>query len=233
MSQPVSAQLRGSDLGLITPSLPQWQPVQEQFEGSNGLIPPSLLQPQLQAPVPQPVSAQIGGSLNSGLVPSLSQWQPVPVQFRGSASGLIPPPPSQLQAPVSQPVSAPIGGSLSSGLIPSSLPQWQPVAAQSGSSNLGLTPPSLPQLCYSHPILSHSTLLFHCFSSISLYSLFTYFSFTLLRPHAPLSLTRLYSLSHEPSLFVLLLLVRAHFSYLFKSVVTLCIFSNLNLLGSL
>ncbi|KAG2105428.1 hypothetical protein BD769DRAFT_1676063 [Suillus cothurnatus] len=146
MSQPVSAQLRGSDLGLITPSLPQWQPVQEQFEGSNGLIPPSLPQPQLQAPVPQPVSAQIGGSLNSGLVPSLSQWQPVPVRFRGSASGLIPPPPSQLQAPVSQPVSAPIGGSLSSGLIPSSLPQWQPVAAQSGSSNLGLTPPSLPQL---------------------------------------------------------------------------------------
>jgi hypothetical protein len=77
MSQPVLAQLRGSDLGLITPSLLQWQPVQEQFEGSNGLIPPSLPQLQLQVPVPQPVSAQIGGLLNSGLVPSLPQWQPV------------------------------------------------------------------------------------------------------------------------------------------------------------
>jgi len=67
----------------------------------------------------------------------------------------------------------------------------------------------------------------------SLYFLFTYFSFTLLHPHALLSLTRLYLLSHEPSLFVLLLLVRAHFLYLFKNIVTLCTFSNLNLLGSL
>jgi hypothetical protein len=68
-------------------------------------------------------------------------------------------------------------------------------------------------------------LLFHSTS-------FSLTSFTLLFPHDLLSLTRLDSLSHEPSFFVPLRLVRAHFSYLFKNVPTLCIFSNLNLLGS-
>jgi len=61
----------------------------------------------------------------------------------------------------------------------------------------------------------------------------TSFSLTLLFPHALLSLTHFDSHSHEPSFSVLLPLVRAHFSYLFKNVATLCIFSNLNLLGSL
>jgi len=39
----------------------------------------------------------------------------------------------------------------------------------------------------------------------------------------PLSLTRTDSLSHEPSFYVLLLLVRASSLYLFKNVVTGCI----------
>jgi hypothetical protein len=78
--------------------------------------------------------------------------------------------------------------------------------------------------CYSHPTLlsQNAPLPFHYFS-ISLYSVDTYFLFTLLHPHVLLSLTRSDYASHEPSFLVLLPLVCAHFLYLFKIIVTACI----------
>jgi hypothetical protein len=108
------------------------------------------------------------------------------------------------------------------------------IDTQIRSDKEGLRHHTVSYHCYNHPILfsQYAPLPFH-YASIPLHFLITLLPLHLVDSSCPPYLWLI--LTHFPwtSFLVLLLLVRARFLYLFKIVVTACIFPNLNLLGSL